>query len=210
MGPSSSTDRRCWVSQSPRWAGARGTRAARPRCAAGAPAPCCAAAACGDGASCLPATAAATPAAASWCLLGREVGCQAPVEAELCSPRAEHWQRQLLCAQHRDVRPPPEERALRPLAVCADGLLVRACMQPAARLPDQGGSSGPLHFPSPAPPCHQHCQALLSVPSAATAAAARRSPSNRNLEAVGHGALKFTAQPSLLNALPLAWQALKG
>ena len=38
----------------------------------------------------------------------------------------------------------------------------------------------------------------------------RRSPSNRNLEAVGRGALRFCAQPSLGGILPLAAQALRG
>lgn len=37
-----------------------------------------------------------------------------------------------------------------------------------------------------------------------------RSPSNRNLEAVGRAALKFDAGPSLAGVLPLAAAALKG
>jgi hypothetical protein len=36
------------------------------------------------------------------------------------------------------------------------------------------------------------------------------SPAHRNLEAVGMGALKFSANPSLLTMLPLAGQALIG
>jgi hypothetical protein len=37
-----------------------------------------------------------------------------------------------------------------------------------------------------------------------------RSPSHRNLEAVGKRALRFSASPSLGTMLPLAWEALRG
>lgn len=73
--------------------------------------------------------------------------------------------------------------------------------------------------------CSTLCPSMVTCPAISTArqpgsapahplpgnhARLRRSPSNRNLEAVGRAALKFDAAPSLARALPLAAAALKG